>query len=1473
MSSPGRGYTVGWVRSNWTALAAVALVAVLLPTPALLGHGSSGAVAGTPHRIAHPSAAVVPAAPLRHGVRALGSPTVTGTFFQNTSSFSSPTSTNTYCESYFSFEIYCDPQSQSPSLLNLSNGDVGIGFSQLTNYNTTTCTYTSNATGTPTNYSIWTESRVAFSLSTNGGSSFGSPTYLNTTCPYAQQIEPSFTTSPSGTIVGAYVEGNATGAALNSYAFYPPLYSYYPRYSDALVFVNSTNNGTNFANGTALVYGNVSRPAIATVGDTIYIVYLNLSASASTIQNGYPANQYAASVNLVYSSDQGTTWHGPYTLPGENATVYNTSYSPSITVTPAGKVAVAYDTNRSCINFCGGFYQERGDDVVVATSTTNGTTWNGPYTVAFGVGEPGYFGYSYYTGNFMGFTFQYAPDTSIAYDPSSGNFYVAFVGAYNSFSSQGYYYDYDQSVVYSAASGNGGVSWQSTMASAPEQIGSQTTQGGYYNPVIAVHNGEVFLAYSSDNYSQSCGYAQYLSYAHGEWMSHSLNGLSWSLPWAVAVSPQTYGGDDYVGYTASLIFGATGSPLAADVMPGTETGNYPTYYYPVALEVATVYSGTTVPVTFHEVGLAPGTSWSFSIGGNQYTTTANNTTVTNVPSGMGVFIAWPGPVTWTGYREFIAATPPQSIQAYSSPGNFTFSFVDFAGLQVAVQPPDMNYFDVNVYSNTGTRVNFYADWNTYAFGGPPTTYFYGCPFPWYLPEGTNLDFSVGGSGSAIVASYAGSNPIDYWSGVGNGSFTGLGPKANVTLNGAINESAWALPAGYYNATFQALGLPPTSTFSLSVDGNAFSAPSTQVLAVHNLSTGPHWLSNITANSSKSGWQYIGRSDAGNPLVIPDQPTDNLSFAYENLSAPAGTVTFQANGFTAGTVWSFEFNGTLYSSTTPWINVTTHPGLFTQAAFPVTAQNGSVGYTPVSIPSTVSVVTGGTYFVNFTAAYLLEVVAGFGGRVSPATSNVWVAPGTMKSFTAAANVGYTFAGWTGTGVGSYTGMNASATVTVNGPVVETATFVPLPGARFNLTVQETGIPNGTSWSAYVGGVGYSSTNWQINVSQVYSCAVSGGRGSYGLGLPYEYANGTPAQTRYVPVAPPSTVCGGAATTVHFAPQYFLTLSTTAGGSISAVVGASVISNGSWVASSALVSLAASANSGYQFLGWNGTGNGNYTGAQAQPQVQLFGPVSELAVFAPIIIPPPMRYSWSFQATPGFPAGTSWSLALNGVDYSSETNYLNVTGLLAGSYAVTVSTVSSTDGQTEWRPVAPAPLHLSANGSSQVAFGAYYWFSIRAVGPGTVTPSSDGWFAAGSSVTLVASATAPALFAGWTGSGTGSYTGPLNQSQIHVNAPVSEVATFVPPAPAAKTVSSAYTSSGLLVGLAVVGLVVGLIVGLLAARMRGGRGGRPGPMTPPGRPEPVGPSPGGPSSSGSSDYMEDESTTETPPSDGGLEEGSA
>jgi uncharacterized repeat protein (TIGR02543 family) len=79
----------------------------------------------------------------------------------------------------------------------------------------------------------------------------------------------------------------------------------------------------------------------------------------------------------------------------------------------------------------------------------------------------------------------------------------------------------------------------------------------------------------------------------------------------------------------------------------------------------------------------------------------------------------------------------------------------------------------------------------------------------------------------------------------------------------------------------------------------------------------------------------------------------------------------------------------------------------------------------------------TYTANFATQYSLTMNAGSGGKVSP--SSVWRNSGAIISITATPSNGYSFSGWTGTGTGSYSGTNNPASITMNGPVTETAAF--------------------------------------------------------------------------------------------------------------------------------------------------------------------------------------------------------------------------------------------------------------------------------------------------------------------------------------------------------------------------------------------------------------------------------------------------
>src|SRR5207253_407112 len=109
----------------------------------------------------------------------------------------------------------------------------------------------------------------------------------------------------------------------------------------------------------------------------------------------------------------------------------------------------------------------------------------------------------------------------------------------------------------------------------------------------------------------------------------------------------------------------------------------------------------------------------------------------------------------------------------------------------------------------------------------------------------------------------------------------------------------------------------------------------------------------------------------------------------------------------------------------------------------------------------------TYTATFTTQYFLTMSAGTGGSVSSGSG--WRGSGTTVSITATptnnTQVSYNFSGWTGSGTGSYSGTSNPASITMSGPITETAAFTQNP---VQVTVQTN--PIGLSFT--VDGTSYS-----------------------------------------------------------------------------------------------------------------------------------------------------------------------------------------------------------------------------------------------------------------------------------------------------------------------------------------------------------------------------------------------------------------
>jgi hypothetical protein len=1399
-------------------LLAWVLVGVLLGS-GLLGSAVTAPTAGTSPRALLPATTSLPAARpigVPTAVRSAGGPSSNASleFYQNDSSFAVAPLRHQGCTTYnygYEVENYCYPQSVSPSVVTLANGDIGVGYSLST-----------NLTGTPP-AGCWrgpdpVRERVGFSISSDDGASFGPIDFLgNRTCQYLDAIEPSFAVGPTGTVYGAYVEENAS---VNQGEFGGES-SAYNRSTDALGFTVSTDNGTSFSLPVTInSSGWIAKPQVAVYGQSVYILFENISNSTTKIPYGYSYFlDRPIALHVLYSPNGGVSWNGPYEIrgvSGSSGIVQETGGYLAINRT--GAVAVSLFTNETCpenvtystsYSYC----YHYGDDLEVETSLTNGSTFPLPTEIARAQGSTdSYLPYYYDSG------FQQLPESALAFSADGTTLYVGWTSSYNTTDlfHEAWYIGsgYDDGGAFAGSGPSAGGPWTTTIVDASSETYDDMWA---YSPALGVSNGTVFFTYTVANSSYCYSGCSYLGGSFYQAVHTSPNGLNWSPASYPTFEKIGYGiystSSSFPGLSSSLGFEANGAPILAYSIPevAQSSENYsttPVYYnttYPTALYVATPYEGPTVSLNVTESGAVG--AWSFTLGGALWSQAAGTRSVTvpGVAANQTILISAPAYSALYGSREIpqIAIGGGASFDGaaeFDTNGSVFVNYTEEYGLTINVQPANPYQATASAYDSlSGTYYSY--TWGYYAC---PTC---GDPFPWYFTA----------NASFVLNFYGDPTGVSYWAGTGPGNYTGTTPSPTMALEGPVNETAWMTPFAYYNLSVDAAGPPAGQTFHFDFDGTPYSAAVGQSVEVPEVLTGSHDVSDVWATSSTPGWEYIGTAEDSSPWLVPVEINATLTFVLVDMGAPNGTIRFDSTGFPAGTPWSLSFNGTRYSATVPWLNVSTRPGTFPVSGYPAVASNGSVGYTPAGFGPSLSVLPGGNYSVNFSVADRLAIVVGSGGTVggSMSSTTIWTSPGSVEPLAASPKVGYSFGGWSGEGLGSYTGPSPDANVTVGGPVSEAASFLPLPTDRFNLTFLETGLAPGTWWSVYLDGEGYSTNSSALVIGGLPPCGLPGS--VFSLGVPYAY--GTPNETRYLPTSNlPSQLCTSGSTTEAelFASQYFLTLQSTAGGFVQAIVGTTSTSSGMWVARGQTVSLDATAQVGYDFLGWNGTGAGNYTGTAPVETIVPAGPLLEVGAFGIPQIPPPPSYWVEFTESALLVPGTAWTVELGASGYTSTGTSLFVMGIAPGHYSVTALAAYAPDGSTRYSPSGdPSSLTISKNTTVPLGFLTAFWLSVSGSPGGTVGPSS-GWVSSGTTEQLSAVPSTGFEFVEWQGTGPAAYAGSNSTGLVRITGATSEVATFA----VLSSQGGTETSSGPIWSgptgwavFAVIGLVAGIAIGVV------------------------------------------------------------
>lgn len=489
-----------------------------------------------------------------------------------------------------------------------------------------------------------------------------------------------------------------------------------------------------------------------------------------------------------------------------------------------------------------------------------------------------------------------------------------------------------------------------------------------------------------------------------------------------------------------------------------------------------------------------------------------------------------------------------------------------------------------------------------------------------------------------------------------------GTPWGLVFNGTFRSSTFTqisltFPPGNYERSYeQALGLQGNVEYRTNVAPDYSAYPSSEIVTVNYTSyfelgvyggpggsvlpNGSTWvLHNGTVRIGAVGsstdvfksWTGVG---VGNYTGESPQVNVTLSGPVTEFAVfgprpnNTGVVRFQEHGLPNGTIWTVILAGIGYSSGTsllvisglvPCVNLTAgQPGVYA-AIFPydyenLTTPGLSERYLAVAPPP---LVCGASERINlnFTTQYLVLDHWSAGGSVTAAVNGSligegYLAPGTVVTFQATPTFGYSFAGWTGVGVGAYSGGLTQVSVTLAGSIDELGSFAAGPLALalgFPITFQVS--PSevvGTAWSVAVDGQAYSANGSQLVVPDIEA-------GTHSVAVATLWGAG--GGSRSVPSAPSFTVSVSGPTEVNltYVVSYWLSV---------VVVGAGTVSPGSgWVTAGRPIQLQAAPGGGAVFLGWASAQPDGFTGNNTSAiTLTPVGPLVESASFGPAPPPP-------------------------------------------------------------------------------------------------------------------------------------------------------------------------------------------------------------------------------------------------------------
>ena len=1153
--------------------------------------------------------------------------------------------------------------------------------------------------------------------------------------------------------------------------------------------------GTNTCPYTYFCFNQTNEPSanVTTSGYTgvAYTAYTNQSQCPAMDGNSTVPDA-STEVGFEVSPNFGSTWSTPIYLgnpvcSGDGAN-YASAFQPSLTSLPNGTFALAYVeynyTKQSSYSYavppenmyCGGYnaYIDYSR-VVMSFSYNNGVSWSTPTVVS----ET-----NYTSCPMAGFPYYRPSVTAIG-----NTIYLSYETV-----EKPLYYCCSTTVtstVWFVNSTNDGVTWgtpsQLTTTSGYDSAYSDTTDIAANPNVLVDPSGQIYVAYvtglNSQYISTPCYCYNYTSSI--EVATSTNNGSTWSYAAATNgagwVNFDFYPPAPFFDPAPYLAYSDTTGELFVTYAANAPAGNYCLNEGIYGYYCGTYYQAETIYVQNSSTN---GATWSsqknvlptsmIDPNGGWYSSAFNPSIIVDDQGTVHLqFSFLNAGICATGTDQCHLS---QQFYMNSTDGGVTWSNpVTVYAFQSEMPFDDGRYYFYSPWMGSYSAMVTAGDqvmlaWTLLAC--PAASY---CYFGYTtggadvvtstLYEGTGVSLTFSETGlSAGVTWYASAQGNDYSALAGSTiTISGVPPSQVIQFNvDDVNASYGIQYTPTLSATSPgsfAVSTTVTVTFTESVLVNILTVPT---IDHYYLSYG--WTNYMINSMPGPYWVSLGSS------MSESISSNTWTFCYICLNLSFQSWTGSGNGSVSSTNQNITFtangpvNETANFNLLAWCRPATYGGGCLNVSYPlVFSESGLPTGTNWGV-TTIDQTTGLPVFHNSTTSTITLSVG-----TSPVSYTLWTIPDGASQY------------W----IPSTTAIDPANPLTT--PVITVDyTAGAISSADFSTTFEETGLPNGTAWSLELAGssygVGAASTvttlagggTYSVNGSYVY---LEGGIGFYASGVSYTpYVMNSSTTSSGVPGS--YTADGPGVVVVTYSPMYYLTVTSSVGGSASP--------GNQWVRHSHSVQLNETASSGYHFVGWTGSGGGSITTAVTNPTITPSAPVTELATFRPNA---PPTWNLTISGT-GLPAGTAAVVTIGGTTYSGVGSF-KVGNLTNGSYSVSAPTISlnSTD-TTQFVPTSvtsslsltSGTLELDGDGTLTVAYQVEYAVSVIATPNGAVTTPSTGsgtyWFAGGVAETLVATPAAGFELVNWTGTGAGSVNATTTTIVVTPAGPITETAQFLP-----------------------------------------------------------------------------------------------